>query len=510
MRRRVRREERDRLIFKLHAEGKGNKTIARELRVDVKTIRKVVRRTPRKRRAYPTSMLEAFQALITKLVVKDRLTAVRVLEEIRATGYKGGYSILKVFIRKIRPRPIQKPHLRFETEPGVQGQIDLSPYSVFIDDLLTDVVCFSFVLGYSRWQFIYFVLHADAHTVCHAHVLAFDAAGGIPHEILYDRMKQVVLESDKHGVLFHPLFERLVKHYAFRPVPLAPGYKEGKGKVENPFRYVEGNFLAGRRFTSLDDLNRQAARWLAEIAWVRIHRTTQEQPILRLERERPHLIPIPPSHFDAAVVVSRLVGDDFCVAWETNRYSVPPRFTGHTALARILEGGLEIEIDSEIVATHVIRSTRNQRYVLPEHEAAFRKSSTSRVVLEGQFLRLGGDAKAFAAGLVEERGGSAGYHMGKILEIAERVGGQRIQEALRRAMRYRAFDYHAIERIIAGKQPRRAQVRDPAGLEVQQLEKYLKGAGNHQRSLEDYRALQERGRPTNDPTDGEDTDTHGK
>ncbi len=85
------------------------------------------------------------------------------------------------------------------------------------------MVCFSFVLGYSRWHFIRFVLHADVHTLCHCHVLAFEDVGGVPHEILYDRMKQVVLESHKDGVIFHALFERLVQHYGYRAVALAPG-----------------------------------------------------------------------------------------------------------------------------------------------------------------------------------------------------------------------------------------------------------------------------------------------
>ena len=98
--------------------------------------------------------------------------------------------------------------------------------------------------------------------------------------------------------------------------------------------------------------------------------------------------------------------------------------------------------------------------------------------------------------------------MGKILEAAERVGVQRVLEALRRATRYGAFDYHAIDRIIAGKQPRHSPAQDPAGLETQHLEKYLKGAGTHQRSLQDYRSIQERGPATDDPSD--DEDNHGQ
>lgn len=93
-------------------------------------------------------------------MVTDGLTAVRTLEEIRAVGYAGGCSILKDFVRPLRSQAVRRPHLRFETEPGVQAQVDLSPYTV-LSGVPTPVVCFSLVLGYSRWQYLRFLLHAD-------------------------------------------------------------------------------------------------------------------------------------------------------------------------------------------------------------------------------------------------------------------------------------------------------------------------------------------------------------
>ncbi|MGH8703875.1 MAG: IS21 family transposase, partial [Burkholderiales bacterium] len=413
--------------------------MARELDVAPKTVRAVLRSRPRPARPARPSALDPFRPLIRELVLHKELSGVRVLEDIRAVGYLGGYSILKEYIRSFRPRASERPHLRFETGPGVQGQVDLSPYTVILGEVPTAVVCFSMVLGFSRWQFIRFVRHADVHSVCHSHVLAFELAGGVPHEILYDRMKQVVLESYKDGVLYHPLFERLAQHYGFRAVPLAPGYKEGKGKVEAPFRYVEDNCLAGRSFHDLEDLNRQARRWLEETAWVRIHRTTRAEPAVRLDQERSALIALPPERFDAAIVLPRVIGDDFCVPWDSSRYSVPPRLHGQTALVRVLEGRIEIVVAGNTVAAHDLGSSRHQRYIAREHEQEFLDSCTSRHVLQQQFLRLGSAAKDFAAGLVETRGGAAGYHMAQILKLSERVGVARVAEAMRHAARYGAF-----------------------------------------------------------------------
>jgi hypothetical protein len=291
----------------------------------------------------------------------------------------------------------------------------------------------------------------------------------------------------------HPLFDAMRLHYAgFRAVPLAPGYKEGKGKVENPFGYTEGNLLPRYRrsgFVSLDALNEKATVWLRDTARVRVHGTTRERPIDRLDLERPALLPLPAHRFEAAEVVERVVGDDFCVAWDTNRYSVPPKWTGHSAKVRVLEGRLEVLLDRQVVATHEVHDAAHKRFILPEHEAEFRERSTSRHVLGEQFLRLGPAARDFADGLVTEHRAAAGYHMSRILSLTERVGALRVGEALRHAVRYGAFDYNAVARIVAGETDSPPPWPTTAGPLPERIGQYLRGVGNHQRSLRAYEQL---------------------
>jgi len=192
-------------------------------------------------------------------------------------------------------------------------------------------------------------------------------------------------------------------------------------------------------------------------------------------------------------VEPRLVGDDFCVAWDTNRYSVPPEFAGHTATVRVLDGTLTVRIDGQVVTAHPLRATRHQRYILPEHEAAFRQHSTSRHVLREQFLRLGPAAAAFEAGLIAEHGGAAGYHLARLLALADRVGAPRVGAALRHAVRYGAFDYPAVARIVAGKTDHGLTAPAAPGPLPQHLHEYLRGVGEHQRPLSAYeRVLQAR------------------
>jgi transposase len=482
------RADRNDQILNLLAQGYRNKAIARQLKIDVKTVRRV--RKGAKKRKPRVSKLDAFKPVIQGLVVKRELTAIRVLHEIRALGYKGGYTVLKEYARSIRRRSRRRPHLRFETEMGKQSQVDLSDYTVDFNGHATEVVCFSMVFGYSRWQFIRFTESANAHSVCHSHVLAFEKAGGATHDILYDRMKQVVLESYADRVVFHPLFAALVKHYGFKAIPLAPGYKEGKGKVENAFKYVYSGLLQGSTFHDLEDLNRKAEAWLRDIAWVRKHGTTQERPIDRLNDERPYLIPLPARPFVAAKIEERIVGYDFCIVWDTNRYSVSPAYAGRSVKAMALDGMLDIQLDGEIVAQHQLRQTRYRRYILPEHESEFRQHSTSRHVLQEQFLRLGEIAQTFMDGLVKAHGGAAGYHISEILKLADQVGMPRILEALRHATRYGAFSHTSVARIVKGKKPPRQRASSfPSESPPQNVAEYLKASGYKQRSLEHYERL---------------------
>ena len=177
---------------------------------------------------------------------------------------------------------------------------------------------------------------------------------------------------------------------------------------------------------------------------------------------------------------------------------------------RVLDGKLGVVLEGETIAEHALRDTKYKRYVAPEHEAEFRATCTSRHVLASQFQKLGPIAESFGKGLVEAHGGAAGYHMGQILKLADKIGVPRVAEALRHAARYGAFDHNAVLRIVSGK-PTQAK---PGSLESKadspkQLEQYLRGTGVHQRPVDGYRKLLEPPK-TPPPDDKEEDDDDGK
>jgi transposase len=190
----------------------------------------------------------------------------------------------------VRPRP--EPILRFETPPGLQAQVDFAEVRLPWGKRYALMV----VLGYSRLLWLQFVARQTMRALITGLEEAFAYFGGVPHELLFDQLKAVILEDRRPGggrVLENPEFLRFAAHWGFRIRACRPYRAKTKGKVERPIRYVRQSSLYARAFAGDADLNAQVCHWLATVANVRVHATTHEQPCVRFERdERPQLSPL--------------------------------------------------------------------------------------------------------------------------------------------------------------------------------------------------------------------------
>jgi transposase len=170
----------------------------------------------RRRPALRPTKLDAFHALIgERLATYPELSAVRLIEECRAAGYVGGYSQLKAYVARVRPRAEPEPVVRFETAPGLQAQFDFAEVRLPWGKRFALLV----VLGYSRLLFVEFVARQTALTVMLGLERAFAAFGGVPHEILFDQMKSVLVADHRPGggrLLENPEFLRFTAHWDFR------------------------------------------------------------------------------------------------------------------------------------------------------------------------------------------------------------------------------------------------------------------------------------------------------
>jgi transposase len=430
------------------------------------------------------SKLDPYKAKIRHLVCEKHLSSIRVLEEIRELGYQGGYSILKDSIRPIRPKAKRRPTMLIDHPPGHEAQMDWSPHGVILGGTIQTVHTGSLILCFSRWAFIRHFLDETIERVISLHEEAFKELEAVPRTITYDNMTTVGRHTGPGEVWINPMFQRVAEQYGFEIIILPPGAKDRHGMVERPFHYIEHNFLAGREFSDLEDLNRQSDRWQKQVANVRVHGTLRERPLDRLERERPFLKPLPQSKTDIFYrEVKRLISRDFTVAIDTNRYSTSPNLIGLQASIRLYQDHLEIWVNGQMDCKHTYCQGRYQRQTLPEHEGMFKKITGQHQLLKQAFVRLGEPAQSYYEGLKKQRGVAAGYHLQRILKLADRHGSDVVAGALAHAQRYGAYSADAIMRVIHGKALKRKGQPEPSQKVPENIRQWLRScAVEHQES----------------------------
>lgn len=255
--------------------------------------------------------------------------------------------------------------VRFETAPGQQLQIDFGERRVEIDGIPTKVFFFVATLGYSRR--IYVQAFGDEKQASWFAGMegAFQAFGGIPHEVLLDNARALIVHHDPSSreVVLHPRLHAFARHWGFRVRACAPYRARTKGKDERGVGYVKNNAIAGRGFASWGQMEAHLACWSREIADQRIHGTTGEAPIERFQRDEARALkPLAgmPA-FGTMRDLSRIVGGDCAVALDGNAYSVPWRLIGERVRVIASAGTICIQHGGQEVARHVERERHHGR-----------------------------------------------------------------------------------------------------------------------------------------------------
>lgn len=364
------------MILDLHRQGLTVSEIARQSGLDRKTVRRYIERgleppTYGPRRPRP-ALLDPYTGYLRERVkAYPGLTGSRLLRELKELGYVGGYTAVTDFLRDVRPSADPRFEVRFETPPGEQGQVDFAQFRVvFADEPTTPriVWLFSMVLGYSRLIWARFVMHQDLATVLRCHVAAFEAFGGAPREILYDRMKTAVTgEGDRDGIVYNRALIDLARHYSFYPKACQPYRAKTKGKVERPFRYIREDFFLARSFRNLADLNEQLRHWLDAVANPRVHATTRRVVNEVFSEEKLHLRPLPLAPFRAVLRLERRISREGTVSVGGNFYSVPDATRRRTVEVHTLAEEIRIFEDGVLIAAHPVLEGRHQRRIAPGH-----------------------------------------------------------------------------------------------------------------------------------------------
>ena len=441
--------------------------IAAELSIDERTVRFWLdQESYRPRQGIKReSKLDGFRKDIARWLEQHPLSAVQVLRRLREAGYTGGYSILKDYIRQIRPARIQ-PHLTLGFAPGECAQVDWgNAGSLAVGNTRRRLSFFVMVLCYSRRLYVEFTLSEamDQFLACHQN--AFRFFQGVPGTVMLDNLKTAVL-SHPYGqrAAYHPRYEDFAKHYGFEPRACGVRKPNEKGRVENAVGYVKKSFLAGLELPSLSAVQAAAERWRDEVANRRVHATTRQTPDERFKEET--LRPLPAAGvYDVGVPRETMANCQFRVVFDTNRYSVPSKYAGNRVTLRVYPERLAIYHHEILIASPVRSYERYQDVLDPEHERELvqqRRGARDQATWQ-HYLQLGPKAEAFFLQM-QERRPNARMHLRKIVGLSEIYGVDAVRRALDDAFELQTFSSEYIANILEQRQRFRPQ--EPGVLHV--------------------------------------------
>lgn len=344
-------------------QGLSQRQIAKRLGISRPTVRKYLEHPEAMEHGMHTrrhaSKLDPYREHIKAWLTEDsEYKATLIYDRLQSLGFSGSYDIVKRAVKELKDETQRIAYIRFESEPGCQAQVDFGEFTVELPDgSIQKYYLFAMILGYSRKIYGELIEHCDMPSFLDCHIRAFTAFGGVPAEILYDRMRNVYVGKIAGKTRFNATMHGFAVHYGFKP-RVAPAYAAWvKGKIERPFAFIREGFWRGYGFTCLDTANRDLTAWLGAKD-LRVHGTTHEAVCVRFERERPFLRLIPTQPFDTSYRVYRKVHKDCTVRFEGNSYVVPHTLVNETVILRVKDGAMRVFVDDRLIVTYAIPEGR--------------------------------------------------------------------------------------------------------------------------------------------------------
>ncbi|MFO1036176.1 MAG: IS21 family transposase [Geminicoccaceae bacterium] len=364
-------------------QGKSIKAICRELKVSRKVVRKVLRSGATsfeyEREVQPLPKIGPWKEDLERLLavnaarpVRERLTLMRVFEELRGLGYQGGYDAVRRYARSWHREHMATSASAFvplSFAPGEAYQFDWSHEIVLINGTTVMVKVAHVRLCHSRMLFVRAYPRETQEMVFDAHDRAFAFFKGACTRGIYDNMKTAV-ETIFAGKdrLYNRRFLQMCGHYLVEPVACSPASGWEKGQVENQVGLVRERFFSPRlRVKSYEELN----AWLLDqcIAYAKAHRHPEQRERTVWEvfdAERSSLVPYA-GRFDGFHAVPASVSRTCLVRFDNNKYSVAACAIGRPVEIRAYAERIELRQEGRLVGEHHRSFGRDQTVFDPWH-----------------------------------------------------------------------------------------------------------------------------------------------
>ena len=439
-------------ILELHAQGVSKREIARVLGISRVAVRKVLRSNstavPELHRA---EKAEPYRQQILELFGTCKGNLVRVHEELVAAGAEMSYPALTAFCRRHgigQAPPVAAGQYYFE--PGEEMQHDTSPHEVELGGKKRKVQTASAVLCYSRMLFFQ----------CYPTFQRFDCKVfltdalryfcGASERVMIDNTHVVVLRGTGREMVPVPEMAAFAERFGFRFVAHEIGDANRSARVERPFSFIEGNFLAGRTFAGWEDLNQQARQWCDRVnSTYKKHIRAVPRELFAVERLR--LKPLPAWIPEVYRLHQRMVDVEGYVVLHTNRYSVPLDWIGRRVEVRETKDKIEIQLDARRLVTHRrIAEADYQRVMLAEHRPprGQRAPRPDPHPEEKAIVTAAPELADYVAELKQRSRKMVTLALRQLLRLVREYPREPLLGAVREAARYGLYDLDRVERMI--------------------------------------------------------------
>ena len=439
-------------ILELNTQGVSKRQIARVLGISRLTVRRVLRsNSPQVPELHRPEKAEPYRQQILELFATCQGNLVRVHEELTASGAVLSYPALTAFCRRhgigqAPPVPVGQYHFA----AGEEVQHDTSAHDVELGGKRRKVQTASAVLCYSRMLF--FQCYPSFQRL-DCKVFLTDALryfAGAPARIMIDNTHVVVLRGTGRQMVPVPEMAAFAERFGFHFAAHEIGHAQRSARVERPFSFIEGNFLAGRTFSSWEDLNQQARQWCDKVnSTYKKHLRAVPRELFAVERL--HLQPLPAWIPEPYRLHQRLVDVEGYVALHTNRYSVPLDWIGRRVEVRETKDQMEIQLD----ARHLVRHRRlaeaeHQRIRLPGHHPPPRQGRPrpDPHPEEKAILEAVPEMAEYLAALKQRSRKVLTLALRQLWRLVREYPREPLLAAVQEAARYGLYDLDRLERMI--------------------------------------------------------------
>lgn len=426
--------------------------IAQELALHTRTVSVWLKKknyTPRPS-VVRASKLDPYKDTIKSWLAKHDYSATQILQRLRECGFAGQYSIVKRYVRQIRPRRAPA-YLTLSFAPGECAQVDWGNYgTIGVGSTTRKLSFFVMVLCYSRMLYVEFCVRETMEHFLGCHQNAFEFFQGVPRKIMVDNLRSAILQRlTGEAPVFNPRYLDLANHYGFSIAPCNLGKGNEKGRVENGVGYVKKNFLRGLEMPDFSLIHPEARNWLEQIANTRLHGETKKRPIDMFEMERTALQPLAHMPYDIGIVHTLRASSRFRIVYDTNRYSVPAEYASARLTVKTYPDRICAYANNNLIARHPRSYDRHLDFEHPDHpkELLLQRKKARDQKLFMRFLSLSPKAEEYYQQLQQRRFNSK-HHVQKIVALSEIYGTEPLRRAIDDAFTFQAFSCEYIANIL--------------------------------------------------------------